>query len=159
MQFFSSFVFHTMLFSHNGKIVTINQLTHYEPNQSGNLNKILKIIRASTDLFPIINVEPSIFQDPSLVGSYQGGPPSLPTTWIDQFYTITSNNVEILHDPSLEGATPPSFMEIPIPQVTLERSTSKTSLEYSPIQKNPPIIGNLPKWMKEAMNPQWPPPS
>jgi hypothetical protein len=34
MKAVASSVFRTMMFPHNGKIVTIDQLTHYEPNHS-----------------------------------------------------------------------------------------------------------------------------
>jgi hypothetical protein len=44
MKFMASSVFHTMLFPHNGKIVTIDQLTHYEPNHSGNIDNVLPLI-------------------------------------------------------------------------------------------------------------------
>jgi len=44
MKFVVSFVFCTMLFPHNGKVVTINQLTHYEPNYLGNIDNIIPLI-------------------------------------------------------------------------------------------------------------------
>jgi hypothetical protein len=40
MKAIASSVFRTMMFPHNGKIVTINQLTHYEPNHSANIDNI-----------------------------------------------------------------------------------------------------------------------
>jgi hypothetical protein len=41
MKVVSSFVFRTMMFLHNGKILTIDQLTHYEPNHSTNIDNIV----------------------------------------------------------------------------------------------------------------------
>jgi hypothetical protein len=46
MKVFSSSVFHTMMFPYNEKIVTIDQLTHYEPNHSA-------IIDTSSPLFAL----------------------------------------------------------------------------------------------------------
>jgi hypothetical protein len=45
MKFVASFVFHTMMFPHNGKIVTVDQITHYEPNHSSNIDDILPLNR------------------------------------------------------------------------------------------------------------------
>jgi len=44
MQDVASSIFCTMLFHHNGNIFTIDQLTHHEPNQLGNIDNILPLI-------------------------------------------------------------------------------------------------------------------
>jgi hypothetical protein len=44
MKVVASFVFRTMMFPHNGKIVTIDQVSHYEPNPSANLDNIFPLI-------------------------------------------------------------------------------------------------------------------
>jgi len=80
MQVVSSLVFRTMLFLHNGKIVTIDQLTHHEPNQLGRINNILLLIYSSIDLVLMIDVGPNLLHDPSLIGTYQDFPH--PTTAI-----------------------------------------------------------------------------
>jgi hypothetical protein len=103
MQVVASSVFHTMLFPHNGKIVTIDQLTHHEPNQSGHIDNILPLIHSSTDLVPMIDVRPGIFQDPSLIGTYQGFPHPNPTTVI--VCIVTTDGVEIPDPPSIENSS------------------------------------------------------
>jgi hypothetical protein len=94
-----------MLFPHNGKIVTIDQLTHYEPNQSGHIDNILPLIHSSADLLPMVDVGPGIFHDPSLIGSYQGYTP--PTPSADQVCVITSDGRDIPDDPSPRGIIEP----------------------------------------------------
>jgi hypothetical protein len=68
-------VFQTMMFSHNGKIVTIDQITHYERNHSTNINNILPLVCTSSDAYSLIDMGPRIFKDPSLLGAYHGAPP------------------------------------------------------------------------------------
>jgi hypothetical protein len=51
MKAVASSVFRTMMFPHNGKIITIDQLTHYEPNHSTNIDNILPLVRTSSDAF------------------------------------------------------------------------------------------------------------
>jgi hypothetical protein len=78
MKEVASSIFCTMLFPHNGKIVTIDQLTHYEPNHSDNIDNVLPLIWSSVDISSVVDIGPRIFQDPSLLGSYQGDPPITP---------------------------------------------------------------------------------
>jgi hypothetical protein len=63
-------VFRTMIFPHNRKIITIDQLTHYEPNHFTNIDNILPLIRASSDAFLVINIAiVIILKDPSSLGT------------------------------------------------------------------------------------------
>jgi hypothetical protein len=82
-------VFQTMMFPHNGKIVTIDQVSHYEPNLSANINNILPLIHTSHDAYPLIEMGPWIFKDPSLLGMYHGAPPLLHPS--NQVCVISSN--------------------------------------------------------------------
>jgi hypothetical protein len=75
MKAVASSVFCTMIFPHNGKVVTVDQLTHYEPFPSTYLDNILPLIMAHSDISPVVEIDPRIFQDPSLLGTYQGDPP------------------------------------------------------------------------------------
>jgi hypothetical protein len=120
MQAIASSIFYTMIFPHNGKIVTIDQLTHHEPNQSRYIDNILPLIHASSNISPILEVGPGIFHNLSLMGSYQGTPPSPPTTRRTQFYVITSKGVKIIDEPPLgelsshtstHTSTPPAPLE------------------------------------------------
>jgi hypothetical protein len=76
MKAVASSMFRTMMFPHNGKIITIDQLTHYEPNHSANIDNILPLVCTSSDAYSVIDMGPRIFKDPSLLGAYHGAPPS-----------------------------------------------------------------------------------
>jgi hypothetical protein len=69
MKAVASFIFQTMMFPHNGKIVTIDQVSHYEPNPSANIDNILPLIHTSHDAYSLIEMGPGIFKDPSLLGT------------------------------------------------------------------------------------------
>jgi hypothetical protein len=77
MKAVASSIFRTMMFPHNGKIITIDQVSHYEPNPSTNIDNILLLIHTSNDAYPLIEMGLGIFKDPSLLGTYHGAPPLL----------------------------------------------------------------------------------
>jgi hypothetical protein len=77
MKEVASSVFQTMIFPHNGKIVTIDQVSHYKPNPSSNIDNILPLFHTSHDTYPLIEMGPGIFKDPLLLGTYHGAPPLL----------------------------------------------------------------------------------
>jgi hypothetical protein len=89
MKAVASFIFQTMMFPHNGKIVTIDQVSHYKPNPSANINNILPLMHTSHDTYPHVEMGPGIFKDPYLLGTYHGAPPLfLPS---NQVCVISSN--------------------------------------------------------------------
>jgi hypothetical protein len=73
----ASSVFQKMMFPHNGNIVTIDQVSHYEPNPSANLDNILPLIHTNPYAYPLVEMGPGIFKDPSLLHTYHGAPPLL----------------------------------------------------------------------------------
>jgi hypothetical protein len=89
MKAVASSVFRTMMFPHNGKIVSIDQVSHYEPNPSANLDNILPLIHTNHDTYPLVEMGPGIFKDPSLLGTYHGEPPLLHPS--NQVCVISSN--------------------------------------------------------------------
>jgi hypothetical protein len=89
MKEVASSIFRAMMFPHNGKIVTIDQVSHYEPNPSANLDNILPLIHTNQDAYPLVKMDPGIFKDPSLLGTYHGAPPLLHPT--NQVCIISSN--------------------------------------------------------------------
>ena len=93
MKVVASSVFQTMTFPHNGKIITINQVSHYEPNPSANIDDILPLIHTSHDAYPLIEMGPRIFKDPSLLGTYHGTPPLLHPS--SQVCVVSSNGTDI----------------------------------------------------------------
>jgi hypothetical protein len=88
MKAVASSVFRTIMFPHNGKIVTLDQLSYYEPNPSANVDNILPLIHTNQDVYPLVEMGPGIFKDPSLLGTYHGAPPLLPP---NQVCVVTSN--------------------------------------------------------------------
>jgi hypothetical protein len=74
MKVVASSVFRTMMFPHNGKIITIDQVSHYKPNYSSNIDNILPLVRTSANAYPLMDMGPEIFKDPSLLGAYHGAP-------------------------------------------------------------------------------------
>jgi hypothetical protein len=93
MKAVASSVFRTMMFPHNENIVTIDQVSHYESNPSTNIDNILPLIYTSHDAYPLIEISPEIFKDPSLLGTYHGAPPLLHPS--NQVCVVSSNRNDI----------------------------------------------------------------
>jgi hypothetical protein len=119
MKAVTSSVFRTIMFPHNGKIITIDQVSHYEPNPSANVDNILPLIHTNQDVYPLVEMGPGIFKDPSLLGTYHGAPPLLPP---NQVCVVSSNKTHT------EDARPPQEASI-IPDV---------SVVAEPLQVEPP---------------------
>jgi hypothetical protein len=119
MKAVASSVFRTIMFPHNKKIVTIDQVSHYEPNPSANLDNILPLIHTNKDAYPLVEMGPGIFKDPSLLGKYHGAPPLLPP---NQVCVISSKETHT------EDARPPQEASV-IPDV---------STVVEPLQLEPP---------------------
>jgi hypothetical protein len=135
MKAIASSVFHTMMFPHNRKIVTIDQLTHYEPNHSANIDNILPLVRTSSDAFSVIDIGPGIFKDPSLLGTYHGAPPLLNPSISAQVCVVSSNRTDIRDNTPLTEAPPhikvPPVRE-PLPQEFPENTTTPLVLDFYP---------------------------
>jgi hypothetical protein len=126
MKAVASFVFQTIMFPHNGKIMTIDQVSHYEPNPSANLDNILPLIHTNHDTYPLIEMGPRIFKDPSLLGTYHGEPPLLPP---NQVCVISSNgtHMEDAHPPQEASVIPDiSIVTEPLPQEPSAHSSTPT---------------------------------
>jgi hypothetical protein len=111
MKAVASSVFRMMMSPHNGNVVTINQLTHYEPNHSANIDNILPLVCTSSDVFPFIDIGPGIFKDPSLLGTYHGTPPLLNPSISSQVCVVSSNETDIRDNTPLTDAPP--HIEVP----------------------------------------------
>jgi hypothetical protein len=134
MKAVASSIFRTIMFPHNGKIVTIDQVSHYEPNPSANLDNILPLIHTNRDTYPLIEMGPGIFKDPSLLGTYHGAPPLLPP---NQVCVVSSNGTHT------EDALPPQEVSV-IPDV---------SIVAAPLQPEPPAH-SLDPTIHESTSPQ-----
>jgi hypothetical protein len=93
MKAVTSSVFQTMMFPHNRKIITIDEVSHYEPNPSSNIDNILPFIHTNPDAYPLNEMGPQIFKDPSLLGTYHGAPPLLHPS--AQVCVVSSNRTTI----------------------------------------------------------------
>jgi hypothetical protein len=92
MKVVESSMFFTMMFPQNGNIVTIDQVSHYHPNPSSNIDNILPFVHINPEAYPLIEMGPEIFKYPSLLGTYHGEPLLIhPST---QVCAISSNGIE-----------------------------------------------------------------
>jgi hypothetical protein len=116
MKAVASSVFRTMMFPHNGNIVTIDQVSHYEPNPYANLDNILPLIHTNQDIYPLIEMGLGIFKDPSLLGTYHGAPPLLHPA--NQVCVISSNGTHMedaLHPQEASVIPDVSIVAEPLP--------------------------------------------
>jgi hypothetical protein len=146
MKAVASSVFRTMMFPHNGKIVTIDQVSHYEPNPSANLDNILPLIHTNQDAYPLIEMGPGIFKDPSLLGTYHGAPPLLHPA--NQVCVISSNRTHTKAAlPPQEASVIPDILVVaePLPPKPLAHSSTSTVHESTSPQGNNPIWETLPQ--------------
>jgi hypothetical protein len=111
MKEVASSMFRMMMFPHNGKIVKIDQITHYEPNHSTNIDNILPLAHTSSDFFSVIDIGLGIFKDPSLLGAYHGASPLLNPSISSQVSIVSSNRIDIRDNTHLIEA--PAHISIP----------------------------------------------
>jgi hypothetical protein len=134
MKAVASSIFRTIMFPHNGKIVTIDQVTHYEPNPSASLDNMLPLIHANQDIYPLIEMGPGIFKDPALLGTYHGAPPLLPP---NQVCGVSSQKThqEDTHPPQEASVIPDvSPVAAPLSQESPANSSTPTVHESTPHQ-------------------------
>jgi hypothetical protein len=141
MKAVASSVFRTIMFPHNGKIVTIDQVTHYEPNPSASLDNILPLIHANHEVYPLIEMGPGMFKDPSLLGTYHGAPPLLPPSQVCDI-----SHQEDTHPPQEASVTPDvSTVAASLPQEPPVHSSIPTVHEYTTPQGPSPICETVPR--------------
>ena len=70
-----SIVFCKMSFPHNGKIVTIDQLTYHEPKSQTSPETTISSIANKQTVDCLTSVFPSVYKDSSLLGTFLGLPP------------------------------------------------------------------------------------
>jgi len=94
------------MFPLDGKVVTIYQLTFYEPRASEALENVLPHVSESVVATPCKIGCPSIFKDSSLLGIYEGPAPMIP---LDYMYTLsTKPELVTVADASSDNASPTS---------------------------------------------------
>jgi hypothetical protein len=139
MKAVASSIFRTIMFPQNGKIVTVDQVTHYEPNPSASLDNILPLIQTNNDVYPLVEMGPGIFKDPSLLGTYHGAPPLLPPS---QVCVVSSKKTqqEDVRPPQEVSAIPDvSVIAAPLPQEPPAHSSTSTVHESTYPQGTSPI--------------------
>jgi hypothetical protein len=145
MKAVASSIFRTIMFPHNGKIVTIDQVTHYEPNPSASLDNILPLIHTNQDVYPLIEMGPGIFKDPSLLGTYHGAPPLLPPNQVCVFSSKETLQ-EDTHPPQEASVIPDvSAVATPLPQEPLANSSTPTVHESTLHQGPNPLWETVPR--------------
>jgi hypothetical protein len=129
------------MFPHNRKNVTIDQVSHYEPNPYANIYNILPLIHTSHDAYPLIKMCPGIFKVPSLLGTYHGAPPLLHPS--NQVCVISSNktNIEDTLPPreAFTTSSVPLVAELPPHEPPMNSSTP-------PIHDFTSPQGHIPVW-------------
>jgi hypothetical protein len=145
MKAVASSVFRTIMFPHNGKIVTLDQLSYYEPNPSANVDNILPLIHTNQEVYPLVEMGPGIFKDPSLLGTYHGAPPLLPP---NQVCVVTSNqsHIEDTRPPQETPVIPDvSAVAASLPPEPPANSSTPTVHESTPPQGPNPIWETVPR--------------
>jgi hypothetical protein len=145
MKAVASSVIRTIMFPHNRKIVTIDQVTHYEPNPSASLDNILPLIHANYEVYPLIEMGPGIFKDPSLFGTYHGAPPLLPPS---QVCVVSSKETlqEDTHPPQEASVIPDiSPVAAPLPQEPPANSLAPTVHKSTPPHEPNPVWETFPR--------------
>jgi hypothetical protein len=146
MKAVASSIFRTMMFPHNGKIITIDQVSHYEPNPSANIDNILPFIHTNPEAYPLIEMGPRIFKDPSLLGTYHGAPPLIHPS--NQVCVISSKRTDI------EDTLPPSeaslISDVPLvaellPQESPENSSTPPVHDFTSPQGHIPVWETVPQ--------------
>ena len=74
MSVITSMFFHKMCFPHEWKIVTINQLTYYEPTSVTSLESIISSMFDKQSSTPPTSVSPRVYTYSSLLGGFHGPP-------------------------------------------------------------------------------------
>jgi hypothetical protein len=145
MKAVASSVFRTIMFPHNGKIVTLDQLSYYEPNPSANVDNILPLIHTNQDVYPLVEMGPGIFKDPSLLGTYHGAPPLLPPNQVCVVTSNQSHREDTRPPPETPVIPDVSAVAASLPPEPPANSTTPTVHETTPPQRPGPIWDAVPR--------------
>jgi hypothetical protein len=146
MKAVASSIFRTMTFPHNGKIITIDQVSHYEPNPSTNINNILPFVHTNPEVYPLIKMGPRIFKDPSLLGTYYGASPLIHPS--NQVCVVSSKGTNIEDTLPLSEAS--LISDIPVvtellPQESPANSSTPLVHDFTSPQDHIPLWETVPQ--------------
>jgi hypothetical protein len=86
----ASLVFHTMIFPHNGKIMSLDQFMYYDPKPKTNLENIFYTLGGNQPISSYIEVGLDNFKESTFLGTYQGTTLQVYSTGSSVMCTITS---------------------------------------------------------------------
>lgn len=101
MKVIYSSIYCTMSFPHNGKIVTIDPLTYYDPKFQVHSYNVISSMVGNHTMPSLIEISPRVYKDSSLLGSYYV-PPLLVTA------PSTSQVCMVFWSQLLSSLVPPS---------------------------------------------------
>jgi hypothetical protein len=135
-----------MMFPHNRKIITIDQVSHYEPNPSANIDNILPFIHTNHEAYPLIKMGLGIFKYPSLLGNYHGAPPLIHPS--NQVCVISSKGTDI--DDTLPPNEASLIYDVPLvtellPQESLVNSLTPLVNDFTSPQGHIPVWETVPQ--------------
>jgi hypothetical protein len=132
----ASSVFQMMMFPHNGKIITIDQVSHYGPNHSTNIDNILPLIHTRFDAYSLIDMGPRMFKDPSFLGAYHGAPPLIhPSTHV---CVVSSNGTD--NGDTIPPTEASPHLDVPLVEESLPHRLPN-KFTTPPIPDSPPSRG------------------
>lgn len=97
-------IFCNMMFPHNGKIVSLDQLTYYDPKPQTNLDNVFPTIGGNKPVTFYTDVGPSVFKGFTLHRTYHGRSPHVPSIGSSLMCTITLSNHPLATPSSTSGA-------------------------------------------------------
>ena len=96
MQAMASTIFQLLMFPHDGKIVTVNELTYYDPKGMAMSEHILLTISSTIDSVSIPSlcvVGPGLFSNTPMMDTFLSLPTSPTSTEVLDLCTITSSTI------------------------------------------------------------------
>ena len=149
-------IFQKMCFPHEGNIVTIDQLTYYEPNFVTSPMSIVSLMSNNQSQTPLTGVSPRVYKVSSLLGAFPGHPPliskpnsmgvfMLQASGASLKKSITSNQERASQHPIVaipvepSGSTPQDILHLwNLSYVSIRNCSSRSQLSRSYSAKTVP---------------------
>ena len=132
-----SSVFREMSFPHNGKIVTINQLTYHEPPSQTSPEMTISSVANKQTVDSLTSVSPGVYKDSSLLGTFPNLPPP-PIT------DPSLSNVCMMQSSQATHKRPASASQQPPPRPS-QPAPSHSSQPAGPPPSGPPPTAGIPE--------------
>ena len=139
-----SAVFRKISFPHNGKIVTIDQLTYHEPPSQNPSETTISSVTNKQTVDSLTSVSPGVYKDSSLLGTFPCRPPPLiPDPSLSNVCMMQSSQAA-LKRPASASPQPPLRPPQP-PLRPPQPAPSHTSLPTGPPPSGLPPIAGIPE--------------